>query len=113
MRCGQEHPCVEGLLAEWGVKPLHMWLQQRAMEYYFRVQRMPASRLPKQVLSAEWKRPGSSTVLLTGWQKYVNCLLTKYGVNMGVASGPARECKRHIRRQMAVLYAHHHHHVTH
>jgi hypothetical protein len=40
MRCGKERPCTLIVLAEWGVKPLHMWLHQRAMEYYFRVQRM-------------------------------------------------------------------------
>jgi hypothetical protein len=37
MRCGKERPCSSILLAEWGVKPLHMWLHQRAMEFYFRV----------------------------------------------------------------------------
>jgi hypothetical protein len=37
MRCGKEHPCSSIVLAEWGVKPLQMWLHQRAMEYYFRV----------------------------------------------------------------------------
>jgi hypothetical protein len=58
MRCSKEHPCNEGLLAEWGVKPLHMWMHQRMMEFHFRVQRMPMSRLPKQVFSAEWQRPG-------------------------------------------------------
>ncbi|KAF6255176.1 hypothetical protein COO60DRAFT_1536644 [Scenedesmus sp. NREL 46B-D3] len=26
MRCGKERPCSSALLAEWGVKPLHMWL---------------------------------------------------------------------------------------
>jgi hypothetical protein len=42
MHCGKEKPCVEGLLAEWGLKPMHMWLHQRAMEYCFRVKHMPA-----------------------------------------------------------------------
>jgi hypothetical protein len=102
MRCGKEHPCTEGLLADWGVKPLHMWLHQRAMEYYFRVQHMPASRLPKQVFCAEWKRPGGA-VVLTGWQKYVHSLLCKYGVDVRVAS--AGECNRHIRLQVLLMYA--------
>jgi hypothetical protein len=104
MRCGKENPVVPGLLAEWGVKPLHMWLHQRTMEYYFRVQRMPVSRLPKQVVSAEWRAQGGAT-LLTGWQKYVHSLLCKYGVNVAVASGSAKECKNHIRRQVASIYA--------
>jgi hypothetical protein len=33
MRCGKERPCTSIVLAEWGVKPLRMWLHQRAMEY--------------------------------------------------------------------------------
>ena len=65
---------------------------------------MPASRLPKQVFGAEWMTPGGA-VLLTGWQKYVHSLLCKYGVNVTVASGSAKECKNHIRRQVASLYA--------
>jgi hypothetical protein len=104
MRCGKANPVKEGLLAEWGVKPLHMWLHQRTMEYYFRVQRMPASRLPKQVVCAEWKTPAGVT-LLTGWQKYAHSLLCKYGVSIAVASGTAKERKNHIRRQVASLYA--------
>jgi hypothetical protein len=73
MHCGKEHPCSSIVLAEWGVKPLHMWLHQRAMEYYFRVQRMQGSRLPRQ-LPAEWKRP-SGGVAVTPWHKYVQSLL--------------------------------------
>jgi hypothetical protein len=53
MRCGKERPCSSILLAEWGVKPLHMWLHQRAMEFYFRVQRLQETRLPRMVFSAE------------------------------------------------------------
>jgi hypothetical protein len=74
------------------------------LEYYFRVKRMSASRLPRQVFDAKWKRPGSSLMLLTRWQKYVSSLLTKYGIDMGAASGPALQCKRHIRRQVAKVY---------
>ena len=104
MRCSKEHPCSEGLLAEWGVKPLHMWMHQRMMEFHFRVQRMPMSRLPKQVFSAEWQRPGGA-LLLTGWQKKVQSLLCKYGVNVDVAADRASACKAHIRKQIAALHA--------
>jgi hypothetical protein len=72
MRCGKERPNTSIVLAEWGVKPLHMCLHQRAMEYYFRVQRMQNSRLPHQVFSAEWKRP-SGAVAMTPWHKYLLC----------------------------------------
>jgi hypothetical protein len=48
---------------------------------------------------------GSSTTVLTGWQKYVNCLLTKYGIDICVAFWPVLQCKRHIRRHVALLFA--------
>lgn len=104
MRCGKEHPCTSIVLAEWGVKPLHMWLHQRAMEYYFRVQRMQNSRLPRQVFSAEWKRP-SGALAVTPWHKYVQSLLCKYGVDVDVAAGRANACKNHINRQVRKLHA--------
>ena len=104
MRCANEHPCSYSLLAEWGVKPMHLWLHQRAMEYYFRLQSMPSSRLPKQVFSAVWKRP-SGAVTLTPWHKYVQSLLCKYGVQVDVATSGANRCKSHIRRQVVLMHA--------
>jgi hypothetical protein len=59
------------------------------MECYFRVQRMPASRLPKQVFCAEWKRPGGA-VVLTGRQKYASM------VWMSVLHLDQLESARHI-----------------
>jgi hypothetical protein len=104
MRCGKERPCSSVLLAEWGVKPLHMWLHQRAMEYYFRVQRMQGSRLPNQVFSAVWTR-SSGAVAVTPWHKYVHSLLCKYGVDIEEAAGRASACKSHISRQVKKLHA--------
>jgi hypothetical protein len=104
MRCGKERPCTSIVLAEWGVKPLHMWLHQRALEYYFRVQRMQNSRLPHQVFSAEWKRP-SGAVAVTPWHKYVQSLLCKYGVAVEAAAERASACKNHINSQVRELHA--------
>ena len=74
------------------------------MEYYFRVQRMSDTRLPKQVYSAEWKRP-NGVVAVTPWCKYVQSLLCKYGVNVSTATSGAKECKSHINRQVQLLHA--------
>ena len=104
MRCGKERPCSSAVLAEWGVKPLHMWLHQRAMEYYFRIQRMDDVRLPKQVFSAEWRR-SSGAMVVTPWHKYVQSLLCKYGVNVETAAGRASCCKSHISGQIKKLHA--------
>ncbi|KAF6264726.1 hypothetical protein COO60DRAFT_1482140 [Scenedesmus sp. NREL 46B-D3] len=98
MRCGKERPCSSALLAEWGVKPLHMWLHQRALEYYYRIQRMQGVRLPNQVFTAEWRRP-SGAVAVTPWHKYVQSLLCKYGVNVVTAEGRASACKSHVNKQ--------------
>jgi hypothetical protein len=81
-----------------------MWLHQRAMEYYFRVQRLQDSRLPCQVFSAEWKRP-SGAVAVTPWHKYAQSLLCKYGVNVEAAADRASACKKHISCQVKKLHA--------
>jgi hypothetical protein len=104
MRCGKERPCTSVVLAEWGVKPLHMWLHQRAMEFYFRVQRMLNSRLPHQVFAAEWKRP-SGAVAVTPWHKYVQSLLCKYRVDVEAAAERASACKNHTNSQVRELHA--------
>jgi hypothetical protein len=104
MRCGKERPCSSALLAEWGVKPLHMWLHQRALEYYYRIQRMQGVRLPNQVFTAEWRRP-SGAVAVTPWHKYVQSLLCKYGVNVVTAEGRASACKSHVNKQVKTLHA--------
>jgi hypothetical protein len=58
--------------AEWGVKPMHMWMHARAMEYFFRVRHRSGDRLPTKVLDdAVWVMPdhvGVSSVL--PWQRY-------------------------------------------
>jgi hypothetical protein len=41
------------VLAEWGVKPVHMWMQPRTMDYFFCVRRMSDDHLSKKVLDAE------------------------------------------------------------
>jgi hypothetical protein len=106
MRIAHEKPCTHAVLAEWGVKPMHMWMHARALEYYFRVQRMPDTRLPRQVLDALWvPSHASSAVNVLPWQKYVSGLLSTYGIDVDVASGTAQCCKTHVKEQIATKYA--------
>jgi hypothetical protein len=76
------------------------------MECYFRVQRLQDSRLPRQVFSAEWKRP-SGAVAVTPWHtyKYAQSLLCKYGVDVEAAADRASACKNHISCQVKKLHA--------
>ena len=104
MRVAHEKPCTHAVLAEWGVKPMHMWMHARAMEYYFRVQRMPGYRLPRQVLDASWVASGVSQGMLP-WQKYVSGLLQTYGIDTDVALSTAEQCKTHVKKQIAIKYA--------
>ena len=105
MRIAKENPCSRAVLAEWGVKPMHMWLHERALGFYFRVRRLPDCRLPKQVLNAQWLAADGSVCVLP-WQKYVNGLLFKYGINIDVAaSSTAEQCKKLIKQQVAAKYA--------
>lgn len=105
MRVTKENPCSRAVLAEWGLKPMHMWLHERALGYYFRVQCMPDSRLPKQVLNAQWKT-ASGVVCVLPWQKYVCGLLCKYGVDVQSAvTYSVEKCKMHIKQQVAEKYA--------
>jgi hypothetical protein len=103
MLCGKENLCTEGLLAEWGVKPL-LWLHQPAIEYFFRVQLcMPLGCLSRCFVQSGSARgrcvaDGVAEVFCTA-----SSLQCKYGVDVSVASGPAGECNRHIRRQVALL----------
>ena len=105
MRITKENPCSRAVLAEWGVKPMHMWLHERALEYYFRVCRMPDCRLPKQVLHAQWFGD-NGTVCVLPWQKYVIGLMHKYGIDLeAVASLTAEQCKKLIKKRVAAKYA--------
>jgi hypothetical protein len=108
MRCGKERFCSTMLLAEWGMKPLHMWLHQNAMESYFRVQRLQETRLPRMVFFAERKRP-SGAVAVTPWHRYMQSLLCKYGVDVGPTPGVAADracaCKKYISTQVTKLHA--------
>jgi hypothetical protein len=105
MRVGHERPCTHAVLAEWGVKPMHMWMHARAMEYFFRVQRMSDERLPKKVLDAVWVLPDHVGVSVLPWQKYVSCLLQQYSVGSDTAFDDAEKCKSHVKKQIKLRYA--------
>jgi hypothetical protein len=104
MHVAHEKPCTHAVLAEWGVKPMHMWMHARALEYYFRVQRMEEHRLTRQVLDAVWVT-SSAPVSVLPWQKYVSGLLHTYGIDVDVALSTAERCKAHVREQIATKYA--------
>lgn len=109
MRCANEHPCTSAVLAEWGLKPMRMWLHERALRYYFKVHAMPSSRLPKQVMSAIWKpdratNGGQRSVVVPAWQQHISRLLCRYGVDVSIAMAGKNECKRHIKQQLSEHY---------
>ena len=105
MRVGHERPCTHAVLADWGVKPMHMWMHARAMEYFFRVQRMSDERLPKKVLDAVWVLPDHVGVSVLPWQKYVSGLLQQYSVGSDTAFDDAGKCKSHVKKQIKLRYA--------
>ena len=105
MRVGHEKPCTHAVLAEWGVKPMHMWMHARAMEYFFRVKRMSGDRLPRKVLNAVWVMPDQAGVGVLPWQKYVSSLLQQYSVGTDAAFEDAEQCKSHVKKQVMLKYA--------
>ena len=82
-----------------------MWMHARAMEYFFRVQRMSDERLPKKVLDAVWVLPDHVGVSVLPWQKYVSGLLQQYSVGSDTAFDDAEKCKSHVKKQIKLRYA--------
>ena len=102
MRCDHENPSSLAVLAEWGLKPMHMWLEERAIEYFFKVLRMPNHRMPKLALGASWSVTGDAGCLQ--WQERVMGLLQKYGIVHQVAMADGYKCKRHVKQRMAAHF---------
>jgi hypothetical protein len=75
VREGHERSCTYAVLADWGVKPMHVWVHARAMEIFFRVRRMSGEGLLKTVLDAVWVMLDHVGVSFLPWQKYVSGLL--------------------------------------
>lgn len=92
MHMSKENPSSDGLLAEWGLRPMHMWLHERAIEYFCRVQRMPAHRLPRQVLVC---MPANAP-----WVKKVRQLVARYGVDESVFVRGLVACKSHVKSRI-------------
>ncbi len=103
MRCENENPSSMCVLAEWGLQPLNMWLEARAIEYFFRVLRMPDNRLPKQVLHAVWRDVAGNECLLA-WQSRVLDLLSTYSIDCGTCANGKEECKKHVKKMMAARF---------
>jgi len=104
MRNAHEKPCTHALLAEWGVKPMHMWMHARAMEYFFRIKRMPDERWPKQVLNATWVLSDLDACVLP-WQKYVSGLFDLYSVDDQSLFADSKRCKTFIKKQVMLRYS--------
>jgi hypothetical protein len=102
MRLLSYKPCNEALLAEWGLKPMHMWLHERVMMFYAKLRLMPAERLPKKVFDACWTHQGRSVCL--PWQRYVNGLLCKYGVTLGANVSDYDACMSVIKSRVKSLW---------
>jgi hypothetical protein len=90
------NPCNEALLAEWGVKPMHLWLHERVLMFYAKLRLMPDNRLPKKVFGAVWYNNGRAACL--PWQKHVDRLLCKYGVVLDDSASNLDKCKSIVKR---------------
>jgi hypothetical protein len=103
MHCEHENPATLCVLAEWGLKPLNMWLETRAVEFFFRVLRMPDSRLPKQVLNAVWRDASGSKCCLA-WQSRVCKLLADYSIDASACVTNKKDCKKHVKQGCAARF---------
>ena len=73
---------TQPLLAEFGLRPMRYWLQQRMLEYWMHVQALPHSRLPKQVAQAVWHQSGAGRYPRT-WAQAVADTFREVGLNEG------------------------------
>jgi len=103
MRCDHEKPATLALLAEWGVKPMHLWLHERALEYFYRVLSMSDGRMPKCILTAQWIDAAGNECLLK-WQEYVSHLMNLYAIDHAVACSASVQCKSHVKKQIAAKH---------
>jgi hypothetical protein len=90
------------LQQEWGIRPLSCWTDKRMLEFWYNLQHMSLSRLPKQVLQMQWGRVGSGRVPAT-WQKKVKYLFESYRIDPVVAVTLKYEAfKKQFHKQMVV-----------
>jgi hypothetical protein len=65
--------CNEILRAEVGVRPLSSWLDQRAVEWWYKLHQKDSSSLSRQVFDATWPSHGN----YASWQKHVDKLMSE------------------------------------
>ena len=70
--------CHEVLRAEAGVRPLSSWLDQRKVEWWFKLQQKDTTSLSRQALEASWPSHRN----YTSWQKRFNKLRAELGGNL-------------------------------
>ena len=102
MHIHTDKPHNKALLAEWGLKPMHMWLHERVLMYHARLQLMPDTRLPRRVFQASWIKHGNLVEL--PWQKHVSGLLFKYGIDLSNVPENYLKCKTHIKASVKELF---------
>jgi hypothetical protein len=102
MHMSSYKPCSEGLLAEWGLKPMHMWLHQRVLMFNAKLHLMPEHRMPKIVFNAVWCK--NNRPIMLRWQKYVEDLKCKYGIVWDESLSDYGKCMSVVKQQVKSVW---------
>jgi hypothetical protein len=93
------------LQQEWGIRPLSCWADKRMLEFWYTLQHMSSSRLPKQIFQICWGRVGSGRVPDT-WQKTVKKVMASYQIDPVVVMPMTYDAfKKHFHKQMVAAQA--------
>ena len=79
--------CHEVLRAEAGVRPLSSWLDQRKVEWWFKLQQKDTTSFSRQALEASWPSHRN----YTSWQKRFNKLRAELGMQEETLQARVRE----------------------
>ena len=79
--------CHEVLRAEAGVRPLSSWLDQRKVEWWFKLQQKDTTSLSRQALEASWPSHRN----YTSWKKRFNKLMAELGMQEETLQARVRE----------------------
>ena len=69
------------LRLEMGCRSFQSWADQRKLEYFYKLRRMPSDRLPRQVLEHDWHEGRRRGGQLKMWDKVVNGVATSVGMS--------------------------------
>lgn len=79
--------CHQVLRAEAGVRPLASWLDQRKIEWWFKLQQQDTARLSRQAFDAEWRNQRN----YMSWQKRFDKLRVELGMQEETLQAKVRE----------------------